>query len=476
MPIEIQKSCLVAPASDESDGPQLQANDNIVFECDACMHARAKAMDDTINGCRLMALLLLLPTSSFCMDLSLQTAFDEIRDRLFPPHFDSQKISRVCRKLAFRILSDSDKGQALTYKRQDLRCVYDDKVLPIIVVRQLGERYPHLRNQLKNTKTWGQLTALAERVSNNKRLLAAISELRDHIIDRDYGLPATQGLCEQDQTKLEESLNDFDSDHFSNSWELPLDKGDIVIVRAVFANNTKFAAYANGNLITLQPRFFLSDMSDNFSSSGIWPEQTLLGELHSGDWAAALMFHELTHTGSVLNTEDEPLDEREVQELKIAHRMDRPVQNLASLNWDVNIFDMPHDQKGYGHKNCMDLANLDKEFGTTRAEGNADSWALLALLFFLQIKYPQSDFGGDEGLTLRRNLIHHSSLFDCLLAPGESIKSDPCYDPAQDVWAQQHGDDVPKNVKELIEVLEGMYTEHEAKLKNTGPNTLSSSL
>lgn len=98
----------------------------------------------------------------------------------------------------------------------------------------------------------------------------------------------------------------------------------------------------------------------------------------------------------------------------------------------------------YGIEACLALARRDLWNNTNKAEDNADSWALYALLRMLIYAYLDLDILGaideedsfvrnDRTVQTRDTLLHHCTLFECLRHPDAGLISDhPSYNASKD--------------------------------------------
>lgn len=145
--------------------------------------------------------------------------------------------------------------------------------------------------------------------------------------------------------------------------------------------------------------------------------------------------------------------------------------NMApSVNTTLAHWEQPHS-KAYAFERCHILAQLDNTHGTSRAEENADSWALLAALSSLVLLYPEYDFlveGNQVRLRQDGALLHHCSAFDCLRheAMG-SVVDLPGYQADKDLWRQRKpGIARPKTVQHCNEFLEELVAEQGTSLQS----------
>lgn len=334
--------------------------------------------------------------------------------------------------------------------------IYKHKTIPRGVLRDLYISHPELRSELKENITWSELEMRLAASNMDPGIVSKISAHYEVVLDRDHGLCVSEGLSTEQKEKLDERLLAWNREVFDDMKDLRLYLDDIIVLRATFTNHLSCSASAGkNNVIILFPRMFTYDLSNNFNSRNIVSTSTELNSLFQEPWAAYILFHELTHTFSVLATSDQTILKAELQELKEAAARHEKPRNLSLPIWNAAYTPEPDSTAtAYGHAGCLSLAKLDKVFGTSRAEENADSWAVLAALYFMTIKYPEYDFGGTKSVTERAELAYHCSLFDCLRS--SSIKNLAKYDAKQDVWAKEHGDSVPENVSELVQVLTDM--------------------
>jgi len=102
----------------------------------------------------------------------------------------------------------------------------------------------------------------------------------------------------------------------------------------------------------------------------------------------------------------------------------------------------------------MQLVHLDNENGTTRAENNAENWAIHENIEVLSATCPGLDFTSSPIVTERNGLAHHFSGFAPLCPQGVMpVHLDQRYDITKDRWVELFGSYKPTSTKEVSEAM-----------------------
>ena len=89
MVLYIHKSCFLTPASDEVDGFKLWPDPS-----EEDLSLRDQEIADLLYHTRLLALTVALPCSTFSEGEGLCNVVNDLTRKLFPKHFDQDKIQR----------------------------------------------------------------------------------------------------------------------------------------------------------------------------------------------------------------------------------------------------------------------------------------------------------------------------------------------------------------------------------------------
>lgn len=102
----------------------------------------------------------------------------------------------------------------------------------------------------------------------------------------------------------------------------------------------------------------------------------------------------------------------------------------------------------------MQLVHLDNENGTTRAENNAENWAIHGSIEVLSATCPGLDFISFPVVAERNESAHPFSGFAPLCPEGiMPVHLDPRYDITKDRWVELFGSYKPTSIKELLEAM-----------------------
>lgn len=418
-------------------------------------------------------------------DERIQETFEGLKSRLFPEHMDRHKIKRVFRKISQNILGEGTSCESLECHDFDVSkynqhhkvphsIPWDNQhhKVPHSIHWDLSKQFPKHASRIQRLATWRDLSESISGIVGTPGAHDAVLQARSRTTRSDLGLPALGHRCDH-STILQEHLTSSDTTLFQDDTH-ELGKRDMVVVRT--SPNDEYGgrrAYAfcqkQLNVVSLKKQFFSEYLHRNLLRGPIRPQGTTLADLVAtpeGACQAYVFLHELMHTASSIMAYDQPLPPDEIAEYLDAIKHKRcPLRGAAP-----DPTNCLHDGT-YGFEKCYILARLDDFHGTSRAEENADSWALLAALSSLVLLYPEFGFvKEDNGVDLREPglLLHHCSAFDCLRQPSMgSILDLPGYDANKDPWVQRkYGLNRPRTVQECNDFLEELSIEQHITLQS----------
>ncbi|KAK5939739.1 hypothetical protein PMZ80_008121 [Knufia obscura] len=430
MGIACQQSCYLVPDS-KVKNPTKKLKKSTLRKL---VRRRRKQMDAVLEETRLWALSVLVPHHIVSEEPEFCNELRRITTLLFGERIDEQKIKCAFRKIGCHILlpglSNLDVGETypqVVPEEQLLRASEDQYVLSRTITT-LDEDCPEFRVQFPDARTWKdmkrhagpQFTIYGEplldwlRVAQRDTAAAAlglpcVDQFREpHKIYSKLRSPNPQQLNEASTTKLD----------FSNA--------DFIAVRALpKEDGTVIASMWDYNVMDLLPAFYADDHVDSVRDLRLVPDVTDVRDLSSRE---ETIIHEITHSESSISTDDhysEYTDE-ELQssgEAYLIKHCPEDVTNSGQSSTEVPISDAKPDLTtartnsimGYGLEGCLKLARRDDADGTTKAEDNADSWALFDMMCGLLLANPELDcMDSSFKVKRRKNIAHSCSLYQCM--------------------------------------------------------------
>jgi len=470
MGIAFQKSCYLAP--DVKVGGRTTHKLKRATRR-KLMRKRRKQLNAILEEARLWSFALLLPTTVFANHEAvheLDTTIQTITAKLLGKHISKDKIDGVFGKIARNILvpgiTNVDAGYEYYPTSLPDTDMLDDTLVPAHVLDHLYQECPEYRTKHPAARTWREIRAHADAYTvADEPLQYVLEELQFEDTCFVLGLPHMFSWSSRAERKILALLQSSDPSKLANANFV---QQDFVVIKAVEKDNPEewWASMNTYNIITLYPKFFESIDRDGHGSIRdlyITPGESNLGRIEPG--AVTLLLHETTHSKSVLHTDDHTLEYNGPCGDWLDDSLLTPEHVTDSVTADR---DAPNLYISYGIEACLALARRDLWNNTNKAEDNADSWALYALLRMLIYAYPDLDILGaidEEDPSLPRNriiqardtLLHHCTLFECLRHPDAGLISDhPDYNASKDPWAAHSGRKKPATVKELLDVVQGV--------------------
>jgi len=443
------------------------------------MRRRRQQLGAILAEARLWSFTMLLPTTVFANDETvheLETNLQTLTAKLLGRHVSKDKIDGVFGKIARNILipglANVDRGYEYYPASLPDKNMLSDALVPPHILDRLYQECATFRTKHPTARTWREIRAHAD------AYVVADEPLQDVLEAHQFeaacyamGLPYMFEWSDLAQRKVHALLESSDPSKLS---VVNFVKQDLIIVQAVDKASPRgwIASMDSHNIVTLYPKFFDSfdtDGSGSIRDLYLTPGESNLGRIDVG--AVALLLHEITHSQSVLHTDDHRFDYEgpwddwlDESLLTREHDLDSP-PDLDAVSSVVS----------YGIEACLALARRDLWNNTNKAEDNADSWALYALLIMLTHTYPDLDILGalDEGdlhtpgdrlIRARDTLLHHCTLFECMRHPDAPLIGDrPDYDASKDPWGAHSGRRKPTTMKELLDVVQSIARRPERK-------------
>lgn len=442
-------------------------------------------MANIFQEAQLWSLAMLIPNDFVATDLGYGQRVSNLNTKLLGKQFCEQKANAIFRKLGQNILQPGFSNLPHDGKYPEWpseRCAIrqtDHQSPSDFILEWLERDLPQLRKTSPLARTWRELKKAAADIEFCEQPL--IDWLHREQLFQYYaniGMPFgwVYSDVHQRQRQVSRKLRSTNPAKLNDVKHLDLVDGDLIVVRAAknSSSDRYIAEMNNQNVMTLFPEFFRSTAAYSLSSIPVCENDEVKWLLRS---QVALILHELFHSRSLLDAvdhiigyTDEALQDGAMNDIFIKDRDDRfPTCGAPNEGRDTDSDhyraiwgDDPHQHitlvAAYGLSACLELVRRDAYYGLSRAEENAESWALLMNLRMFTLVYPEFDFDISEWFVVIRTdeLVHHCSLFDCLRHPDAgSIRDLPEYDRTKDPWRGKR----LTNVKDLLKVVNGIVGE-----------------